>query len=92
MTFRNILFIISFLLFKTFLYGTEERPLLEENSNTVIYAIPGQNGKGSSPKYIMEVLNCAKKDIVQIKTPYWFPDLGQHYCQKYLIEALENES
>lgn len=53
----------------------------------VVYAIPGQNGQGSSSSYIQSVLG--SYDIHQVETPSLLPDLGQRFCQRHLGRALE---
>jgi len=80
----NVLLIISILVSHIILHG------MEENSNYVIYAIPGKNGRGSETKYIKETLGW-KGDVVQVKTPYLMQDLGQYFCQRDLVDALKNE-
>jgi hypothetical protein len=82
---NNHVFIITLLLMYTIAYGMEKYP-----HNTVIYAIPGQNGSGSETEYIRKALNW-NGDIVQIATPFLMEDLGQYFCQRHLNEALINE-
>lgn len=68
---------------------------MEEQNNVVLFAIPGQNRLGSEEGYIKNILNLDARmpniPIVKIPTPSCAPDLGQYFCQRHLINALENE-
>ncbi|HVX00974.1 MAG TPA: hypothetical protein VHA52_11140 [Candidatus Babeliaceae bacterium] len=59
-----------------------------ENVPLHIYAIPGQNGLGSSELYIKGLLNGEDIKVHQVETPKFFPDLGQYRCMSYLGKKL----
>jgi len=57
-----------------------------------VYAIPGQNGSGSEPEYVANLLGQNVATIVPIETPS-APDLGQERCIRYLRAVLsKNDS
>lgn len=59
-----------------------------------VYAIPGQNGLGSEPEYIQEILQPDSKnqvEIIEVSTPTWGADLGQNNCIQRLSNAIEKQ-
>lgn len=57
---------------------------LNAMQNLHVYAIPGQNGLGSNPEYVSEILNIDKTDITAVTTPTLGIDLGQSGCINHL--------
>lgn len=66
-----------------------EKEQSSENSNFIVYTIPGQNGLGSESDYVKEVLG-NDSEISPVPTPNVFSDLGQSFCEKYLDQTLAN--
>ncbi|MFC1841544.1 hypothetical protein ACFLYA_00565 [Candidatus Dependentiae bacterium] len=58
-----------------------------------VFAIPGQNGLGSSPEYVKKCLGSNKISVKKVKTPSKITeiDLGQKHCIKYLRNALASD-
>lgn len=49
-----------------------------------VYAIPGLGGTQIDPDYIREILGTGNIALTQVKTPFFFADLGQSRCIRYL--------
>lgn len=56
-----------------------------------VYAIPGQNGLGSSSRYVRSMLG-QNTNVIPVETPGFLTDLGQFFCQKHLEKALKENS
>jgi len=50
-----------------------------DGEKLTVFAILDQNGNGSSPDYIKEVLGNTIK-VIKVPTSLFFPDLGQNRC------------
>lgn len=63
-----------------------------EQSGLTVYAVPGQNGLGSSPEYIRALLQADKNfpiEIISVSTPGFGKDLGQNNCIKALADSIQ---
>lgn len=64
-----------------------------QDDKLTVYAIPGQNGGGSSKQYVSRLLGEDNVNVVEVSTPSTFPDLGQEFCIRHLRKAIaENPS
>src|SRR2546423_788366 len=80
---KNKMILAFILLLYTSIYCMHES---KNNSEITVYAIPGQNGLGSDPSYVRNLLN--QEDVIAVQTPLGNPDFGQNKCLAFLRESI----
>ena len=83
----------KYLLVSLFILSTPLTFCMDESKDTsevTVYAIPAQNGLGSYPDYVRDLLN--QEDIIAVQTPLSLPDLGQNRCLALLRESISTHN
>lgn len=65
---------------------------MADSAQLQVYAIPGQNGLGSSVGYVRNLLGNEAVNVTSVPTPASLPDFGQSRCLGHLREVIRNIS